>query len=181
MVETSETTSLISAGKVQGTNVYNTQGDLLGEVYDVMIDKMSGKVAYAVVSFGGFLGMGNRYHPLPWSTLKYDLRQGGYVVGLTKRSSKERRLTRPTSCRHGATAPTRRPFTTTTRHSPTGARSSTTLADLLTPLFAANPFSAVRASLRWWSSDEFEDGLAHGGQGRLRRRPVDSFFPALLF
>ena len=124
MVETSETTSLISAGKVQGTNVYNTQGDSLGEVYDVMIDKMSGKVAYAVMSFGGFLGMGNRYHPLPWSTLKYDTRQGGYVVGLTKRSSKERRLTRPTSRRHGATAPTRRPFTTTTRHSPTGARSS---------------------------------------------------------
>ena len=84
MVETTETTSLISAGKVQGTNVYNTQGDSLGEVYDVMIDKMSGKVAYAVMSFGGFLGMGNRYHPLPWSTLKYDTRQGGYVVGLTK-------------------------------------------------------------------------------------------------
>ena len=84
MVETTETTALISAGKVQGTNVYNTQGDSLGEVYDVMIDKMSGKVAYAVMSFGGFLGMGNRYHPLPWSTLKYDTRQGGYVVGLTK-------------------------------------------------------------------------------------------------
>src|SRR5207244_2899228 len=42
-----------------------------------------------------------------------------------------------------------------------------------------NPFSAARASLRRWSSDEFEDGLAHGGQCRSRRRPVDSFFPAL--
>src|SRR5216684_8947138 len=58
---------------------------------------------------------------------------------------------------------------------------STTLADLFTLLFAANPFSAARASLWRWSSDEFEDGLAHGGQCRSRRRPVDSFFPALLF
>jgi hypothetical protein len=53
-----ETVSLISAGKVQGTNVYNTDGDSLGEVYDVMIDKLSGKVAYAIMSFGGFLGVG---------------------------------------------------------------------------------------------------------------------------
>ena len=57
---------------------------------------------------------------------------------------------------------------------------STTLADLLTPLLVANPFSAMRTSLRWWSSDEFEDGVAHGWQSRLRRWPVDSFFPALL-
>jgi sporulation protein YlmC with PRC-barrel domain len=63
-----ETASLISAGKVQGTNVYNTNGDSLGEVYDVMIDKLSGKVAYAIMSFGGFLGVGERYHPLPWNT-----------------------------------------------------------------------------------------------------------------
>jgi sporulation protein YlmC with PRC-barrel domain len=84
MEQQDETTSLISAGKVQGTNVYNTQGESLGEVYDVMIDKRSGKIAYAVMSFGGFLGMGNDYHPLPWNTLKYDTRQGGYVVGLTR-------------------------------------------------------------------------------------------------
>jgi hypothetical protein len=82
--QTDETVSLISAGKVQGTHVYDTQGDNLGEVYDVMIDKRSGKIAYAVMSFGGFLGVGNSYHPLPWNTLKYDTRQGGYVVGLTR-------------------------------------------------------------------------------------------------
>ena len=81
---TDETVSLISASKVQGTNVYNTDGDSLGEVYDVMIDKRSGKVAYAIMSFGGFLGVGEDYHPLPWNTLKYDTRQGGYVVGLTR-------------------------------------------------------------------------------------------------
>src|ERR1700745_2920898 len=61
------------------------------------------------------------------------------------------------------------------------AVASTTLADLFTLLFAANPFSAARASLRRWSSDEFEDGLAHGGRCRSRRRAVDFFFPPLLF
>lgn len=84
MEQRDETASLISAGKVQGTNVYNTQGESLGEVYDLMIDKRSGKIAYTVMSFGGFLGMGENYHPLPWNTLKYDTRQGGYVVGLTR-------------------------------------------------------------------------------------------------
>ena len=49
-----------------------------------MIDKVSGKVAYAVMSFGGFLGMGDRYHPLPWHVLTYDTSQGGYVVDLDR-------------------------------------------------------------------------------------------------
>jgi len=78
-----ETASVISASKVTGTEVYNTNGDHLGAINDVMIDKRSGKIAYAVMSFGGFLGIGEQYHPLPWSTLKYDTRQGGYVVGMT--------------------------------------------------------------------------------------------------
>lgn len=79
-----ESATVISASKVTGTNVYNTAGDSLGEIYDVMIDKRSGKIAYAIMSFGGFLGIGEQYHPLPWTTLKYDTRQNGYVVGLTK-------------------------------------------------------------------------------------------------
>jgi len=78
-----ETPTVISASKVTGTRVYNTSGDHLGEIHDVMLDKRSGKIAYAVMSFGGLLGIGERYHPLPWVTLKYDTRQGGYVVGLT--------------------------------------------------------------------------------------------------
>jgi len=78
-----ETANVISASKVTGTSVYSTDGDLLGEINDVMLDKRSGKIAYAVLSFGGLLGIGERYHPLPWATLKYDTRQGGYVVGLT--------------------------------------------------------------------------------------------------
>ncbi|MBA4788382.1 MAG: PRC-barrel domain-containing protein [Pseudomonadota bacterium] len=79
-----ETTALISGDKVSGTNVYNRAGEHLGSIYDVMIDKRSGKVAYAIMSFGGFLGMGQDYHPLPWSTLDYDTAQEGYVVNLTR-------------------------------------------------------------------------------------------------
>ena len=67
-----ETGNLIASDKVQGTNVYNAAGDNLGAIHDVMIDKPSGKVAYAIMTFGGFLSMGNQYHPLPWSVLKYD-------------------------------------------------------------------------------------------------------------
>jgi sporulation protein YlmC with PRC-barrel domain len=84
MITLDENASIISAGRVTGTNVYNTAGESLGEIYDVMLDKRSGRIAYAVMSFGGFLGMGEQYHPLPWANLKYDTNQGGYVVGLTR-------------------------------------------------------------------------------------------------
>ena len=77
-----ETSSLIASDKVHGTNVCNAARDNLGSIHDLMIDKVSGKVAYAIMSFGGFLGIGNQYHPLPWSVLKYDT--GGYVVHLDK-------------------------------------------------------------------------------------------------
>ena len=66
-----------------------TDGDHLGEIYDIMLEKRSGNIAYAVMSFGGFLGIGERYHALPWAALKYDTRQGGYVVGLTIDQLKE--------------------------------------------------------------------------------------------
>jgi PRC-barrel domain len=75
---------LIAASKVNGTSVYNTVGEKLGSVYDVMIDKATGKSEYAIMSFGGFLGMGNSYHPLPWHSLNYDARQGGYVVNIDR-------------------------------------------------------------------------------------------------
>jgi len=80
----SETGTLISADKVEGTSVYNRTGDKLGSVKSVMIDKKSGRVAYAVMSFGGFLGMGSDTHPLPWSVLDYNTDQDGYVVDLDK-------------------------------------------------------------------------------------------------
>lgn len=76
--------ALIGADRVEGTAVYNASGDRLGDIHDVMIDKVSGRVAYAVLSFGGFLGLGEKYHPLPWNALKYDTDRGGYVVNLSK-------------------------------------------------------------------------------------------------
>jgi hypothetical protein len=76
---------LIASDKVQGTTVYNTAGESLGMIHDIMLDKPSGRVAYAIMSFGGFLGIGNQYHPLPWSALKYDTSLGGYVVALDNR------------------------------------------------------------------------------------------------
>jgi len=84
-MEAHEIGNLIASSKVEGTAVYNTAGESLGEIDDLMIDKSTGKVAYAIMSFGGFLGMmGNQYHPLPWSVLKYDTGRGGYVVNLDK-------------------------------------------------------------------------------------------------
>jgi hypothetical protein len=75
-----ETSSLIGSDKVEGTAVYRPNGDKLGTIERVMIDKLSGKVAYAVMSFGGFLGLGHDHYPIPWSLLRYDTRLEGYVV-----------------------------------------------------------------------------------------------------
>jgi hypothetical protein len=83
-LETRETTSLIGSDKVDGTAVYGSDQQKIGSIERVMIDKISGKVAYAVLSFGGFLGMGEDYYPVPWPTLKYDTNLGGYLVNLTK-------------------------------------------------------------------------------------------------
>jgi hypothetical protein len=84
-VATDETVNMISADKVVGTSVYNRQGEKLGSVYTLMLNKLNGQVAYAVMSFGGFLGIGESYHPLPWRILSYDTALGGYVVDLDRR------------------------------------------------------------------------------------------------
>jgi sporulation protein YlmC with PRC-barrel domain len=83
-VEMDETTEMIASNKVEGTKVYNHAGEHLGEVYNFMVGKRSGRVAYAVMSFGGFLGIGQRYHALPWNVLTYDTGKGGYVISATK-------------------------------------------------------------------------------------------------
>ena len=75
---------VISSERVEGTAVYNPAGDKLGSIDDLMIDKISGQVRYAVLEFGGFLGIGTDRYPIPWSMLKYDTSQDGYVVPLTK-------------------------------------------------------------------------------------------------
>lgn len=77
-----ETHDLIASDKVEGTNVYRSNGDHIGHIERVMIDKRSGKVAYAVMNFGGFLGIGEESYPLPWSVLTYNERLGGYEVNI---------------------------------------------------------------------------------------------------
>jgi sporulation protein YlmC with PRC-barrel domain len=85
MAKTSTITSdVISSERVEGTAVYNTAGEKLGSVDDLMIDKVSGQIRYAVLEFGGFLGMGTDRYPLPWNMLKYDTAKEGYVVPLDK-------------------------------------------------------------------------------------------------
>ena len=83
-IESRETVSLIGSDKVEGTAVYGVDEKKIGQVERVMLDKISGKAAYAVLSFGGFLGIGEDYYPTPWSNLTYDTRLGGYRVNLTK-------------------------------------------------------------------------------------------------
>jgi len=82
--QTRETGTLIGSDKVEGTNVYRSNGDKVGQIERVMIDKRSGQVAYAVMSFGGFLGIGEDYYPLPWSLLTYNDRLGGYEINVTE-------------------------------------------------------------------------------------------------
>jgi hypothetical protein len=75
---------LIAASKVQGTTVYNAAMEKLGSVEDVMIDKASGRIAYAILSFGGFLGIGDKFFPLPWEKLSYNQEMGGYIVDIDR-------------------------------------------------------------------------------------------------
>ena len=76
--------SLIGSDKVEGTAVYSTDGKKIGSIERLMIDKISGKVAYAVMSFGGFMGIGEGYYPLPWSILTYNEQLDGYETGVSE-------------------------------------------------------------------------------------------------
>ncbi len=75
---------LISSRRVEGTPVYNADGEKLGTIRSLMIQKRSGEVAYALLSLGGFLGIAARVHPVPWEVLTYDVDHDGYVVDLTR-------------------------------------------------------------------------------------------------
>ena len=79
-----ETNDLIASDRVEGTNVYNREGERLGTISKFMVGKRNGRVEYAVMGFGGLFGMGERDYPLPWNVLTYDTDQGGYVVDLDK-------------------------------------------------------------------------------------------------
>lgn len=75
--------SLVSSADVVGTGVYGPDGAHIGHIDHVMIDKLSGRIAYAVLGFGGVLGFGEGHHPVPWAALRYDVAQGGYVTDVT--------------------------------------------------------------------------------------------------
>ena len=74
----------ILASRVEGTPVFNKAGETVGHIDDLSIERSSGKVVYAIMSFGGFLGIGEKFHPIPWLLLDYDTARGGYVVPLDK-------------------------------------------------------------------------------------------------
>lgn len=77
-------TSAILASKVKGTAVYNTAGDKIGHVEDVVLDKQSDHIMFAALGFGGVMGIGEKYYPVPWSVLDYSTDKGGYVVPMSK-------------------------------------------------------------------------------------------------
>ena len=77
-------TSAIRASKVIGSSVFNMTGEKIGKVEDVVLDKTSSNILFAVIGFGGVLGMNEKFHPLPWSTLDYEKQKEGYVVNVTK-------------------------------------------------------------------------------------------------
>ena len=76
--------SLILASRVEDTPVFNKAGERIGSISDLSIDRVSGQVVYAIMSFGGFLGIGKQFHPLPWSMLDYEPEQQGYVVPINE-------------------------------------------------------------------------------------------------
>jgi sporulation protein YlmC with PRC-barrel domain len=84
MATASGHTSAIRAKKVIGTNVKDASGRTIGQIEDVVLDKLSNNIMFAVVGFGGFLGVAEKYHPIPWSALDYDERDNAYVVSYSK-------------------------------------------------------------------------------------------------
>ena len=81
--------ALISSEDVEGTEVYGANGDNIGEIDHLMIDKVSGRVAYAIMSFGGFMGLGHSHYPVPWGTLKYDTSLAGFRTNITEHQLKD--------------------------------------------------------------------------------------------
>ena len=77
-------TSAIGATKVLGTTVKDLSGHRIGQVEDIVLDKQSNSIMYAVVGFGGFLGLAEKFHPLPWASLDYQPENDAYVVPFTK-------------------------------------------------------------------------------------------------
>jgi len=75
---------LMGADTLIGNNVVNHKGDDLGEIKEIMLDMRSGKVGYAVLSFGGFLGMGKKLFAVPWNALTLDTKNKCFVLNVEK-------------------------------------------------------------------------------------------------
>jgi sporulation protein YlmC with PRC-barrel domain len=80
--------SLMGAGTLIGDDVYNAAGETLGDIKEIMLDMQSGKVAYAVLSFGGFLGVGEKLFAVPWHALRLDTERHGFVLNVSKEQLK---------------------------------------------------------------------------------------------
>jgi hypothetical protein len=78
-------TRLITADGLAGMPLYDRSGDKLGVIKDIYIDKLSGQVAFVVGATGGFLGVGEKFHPLPWRALAYRTSPEGYVGAFSRK------------------------------------------------------------------------------------------------
>ena len=72
--------SLLSAGSITGDEVCNLRNEKLGKIQDIMLDMTDGKIRYAVLSSGGFLGMGDHLYAVPWKALKLDKEKKRFLL-----------------------------------------------------------------------------------------------------
>ena len=112
---------LIASDRVEGTAVRRPNGDMIGHIERLMIDKVTGRVSYAILSFGGFLGMGTNLLPLPWARLTYNPKFEAYELDIAETSCGARRRSAPTRISTGATARRKRNFIATMESRLTGA------------------------------------------------------------
>ena len=75
---------LMGANTLTGDDVVNHKGEALGDIKEIMLDMRNGRVAYAVMSFGGFLGMGDKLFAVPWSALTLDTVNKRFVMSVEK-------------------------------------------------------------------------------------------------
>ena len=116
---------------MKGTDVYNGEGEHLGHIDDIVLGKANGHAEYAIMSFGGFLGMGEKDHPLPWQSLTYDPGLGGYVVNVTRDQLEGAPSYAPAKSPTGTTRTTAAASraTTATRWIPTVGRATEAIAE----------------------------------------------------
>ena len=145
---------LISSEDVHGTNVYGIGDEAIGEIDHLLIEKVSGRVAYAVMSFGGFLGLAHSHYPIPWSALKYDIALQGYRTGITEAQLK----TPPPSATILGLIETGRPeLISTTAHPRTGVHES-------------NSDERTCNGDRWNNNEALPKGSFGGARARVWRR-----------